>query len=231
VDDRIAIICPSRNRNNLLKTCVNSWKANTAGFSDFYVILDDDNEINYDRIEGINYLVYPRTAASDCFNKPIKHLLKSYTYLMCINDDMVIQTSNWEIPMLEAAKEFNYWGVVSADDMAEHDPALERPLSIPMLGYKLVKFLGWINYPKLLNGYGDIVLRDLLNVAYLKKIVTGVKIKHNHWMYNKDTQMDETYRVSKENNHKDYLTWQEFIHSQEFKDLQHRLVEVVAEDM
>lgn len=174
----IAVICPTRDRPQNAIDAYESWMANNAGYSDFYVVCDSDQGELY---EGpYKRIVAPKTGRrgmTDPVNYAAMILSKEYNYIMFIGDDHRFRTSDWDRQFLEAYASMGGSGFIYGNDLLQ-GAALPTACS---MSSNYIQKLGYMVYPELIHLYIDnywlSLGRALGKITYLGNVI----IEHMHF--------------------------------------------------
>lgn len=175
--NKIAILCPSRDRVNKMKECIESWQLNNCGFSDFFVVCDSDQRLFYEVFS--NLIVSPKTdrrGMNDPTNYASNILSKDYNYVMFIGDDHRFRSKNWDKEFINEYESNLKYGFVYGNDLFQRS---NLPTAC-CVSSDIINLLGYISYPKLLHLYVDnywLELGKRLNkISYLDHVI----IEHMH---------------------------------------------------
>lgn len=175
--NKIAILCPSRDRVKNMKECIESWELNNSGFSDFFVVCDSDQQSLYEVFN--NLIVSPKTGRrgmNDPTNYASKILSENYKYVMFIGDDHRFRSKNWDKVFIDEYELNLKYGFVYGNDLFQKS---NLPTAC-CVSSDIINLLGYISYPKLLHLYVDNYWmelgRRLKKISYLDHII----IEHMH---------------------------------------------------
>ena len=188
---KIAVMVPTRNRPEKSKITFDSWLQTNEGNSDFYFVLDDDNESVYPRLEGAKYIVAPRKRRGMCdaTNYAAKSLVTlGYEFIYWMGDDHCFRTA-WETPFLEAMNDQNNIGFVYGNDLLQ---GKNLPTAC-LVSCNIIQALGYMVPPSLQHLYIDNFWLTLGNNLGKIKYLDHVIIEHLHYSVGKSTH-DQEYK-------------------------------------
>ena len=99
---KLAVLCPSRNRPEGLKSAYESWKTNSVQSDIFFCFQDNDDSLNVNIkiVEGHSYIIESDIGLAAKANK-LCDLNPGYDAYMVLNDDQIIQTNRWDGILLD----------------------------------------------------------------------------------------------------------------------------------
>lgn len=181
----VLTIVPSRGRNTNHKEVVKSFKE-TAIISDLCVGLDDDDEHNYEKIDGVIYEINPSLRMNGTLNLIANKYADKYEYIYFMGDDHRPRSFGWDSRLVEPLK--NFPGVSFGNDLLKKG---DLPTAA-MMTSQIVKKLGFFSPPILKHFYLDNFWKDLglalNNLNYLDDVI----IEHMHPVAKK-SKLDATY--------------------------------------
>ncbi len=191
--DKIAVMCPSRSRPDKAKECFDSWNGTkcACGMSDFFYVLDDDDDHNYPRHDGAEYIVVPkgRRGMCDPVNFAATKLAKEYKFVMFVGDDHRFRTQDWDKHFRDAIKMNDDVGYVYGNDLLQ---GINLPTEV-MVSSNIINCLGYMILPDLIHLYIDnywlYLGRGINKIVY----INGVIIEHMHYSVGK-SEHDEAYK-------------------------------------
>ena len=196
--NKIAIICPSRDRVDSLSSTLKSWKDTNNGFSDFFPVCDSDQENLYHSFN--NVIISPKTkkrGMNDPTNFAAIKLSKTYDYIFFMGDDHKFRTKGWDESFVKVYNNIKY-GFIYGNDLFQ---GINLPTAC-CISSDIVEALGYISYPELNHLYVDnywLTLGRLLKkIVYMNDII----VEHMHPSAGKANN-DPSY--TEVNNNKMYL--------------------------
>lgn len=109
--NKISFLIPTRNRPKILNRLIDSVIRNSSDLSNIEMILYiDEDDLSHHDIKPaddrltIKKLIRPRANMGFCNSECLKHATGDIIILL--NDDTVIQTTNWDIALLKALEKF-----------------------------------------------------------------------------------------------------------------------------
>lgn len=199
-------IVPTRNRNHKTKELVDEF-FKTSSHSDLLFGLDDDDEMNYDRIPGVMYEVNPRLRLNGTLNLLANKYCNQYEYICFMGDDHRPRTENWDLKLYESIKDKNY-GIAYGNDLIK---GWKLPTAV-FLDSRIIQKLGYMAPPILTHLFLDDFWRDLGNNLGTLVYSENVVIEHMHFIRGK-SELDEIYEEvnSKEMKHKDRDAYEKYL--------------------
>lgn len=216
--NKIAVLCPSRDRVKNVQECIKSWELNNSQFSDFFVVCDSDQQTMYEVFN--NLIISPKTGRrgmNDPTNYASKILCKKYKYVMFVGDDHRFRSKDWDTSFINEYESNIKYGFVYGNDLLQGS---NLPTAC-CVSSDIIELLGYISYPQLLHLYVDnywVQLGRRLNkISYLNNII----IEHMHPAAGKaiNDQAYEEVNNSYVNNH-DRKVFEEINFEQELKKLE-----------
>lgn len=191
--NRILVICPSRDRPDKAIEAYESWKETRTDLSDFYVAIDEDQVDLYKPVleKGIpiQYCPKGRRGMADCANYAACYWAKHYDYIMFIGDDHRFRTLNWDRFFKEAMDKQGGWGYVYGNDLLQ---GAALPTEV-MVSSNIINLLGYFIYPKLqhlwIDNYWLALGSSIEKITYLDHVV----IEHMHYSVGK-SEHDQAYK-------------------------------------
>jgi hypothetical protein len=202
---KIAIAVPTRGRPHNLKRMAAALEETCTTDYELFVRLDNDDEVEYERLPGVTYIVGPRIFYANSVNELAEEASnRGFTHLAILGDDVLPETKGWDQRMIDALPEL---GVVYGSDGLEHLHGEDLPTHV-VVPIEMYRRLGWIALPTLRHLFCDNVWRELgklTNFIYLP----DVKLSHLH-RWNNAAPDDETYRQAndKRKREKDKLAFE-----------------------
>jgi hypothetical protein len=175
----LLVIVPSRGRPASIDRLWNAIKATAADPVDLLVVLDDDDDHQYPRLNGVFYLVVPRMRLARSYNAALEHIDSDLTrwphrYLGLFNDDHVPETRDWDRVLVDTIKTQGGGYAYAAD-------GIQKILcTAPIVDRHIPTTLGWIGLPGLTHCWIDNVWLELgTRLGKITKL-DDVMIRHHH---------------------------------------------------
>lgn len=181
-------IVPSRGRPGNIERLWGAIQATTEGEVDLLVCLDDDDERNYPRLDGVRYDVGPRLRLTGSWNKAAAENSYAYDYFAFLGDDVVPETTGWDTALVGELDGLPF-GVAYGDDGIQHEN-LPTHAVIPS---RMVEALGWVALPSTKHLYLDVVWKALGEATGTLRYRPDVLLTHYHRNIGL-APADETYR-------------------------------------
>ena len=192
--EKISILCPTRRRGQKAKECYESFLQTTAGVSDFYFIIDEDDVNSYDFLDypNANFITVPTTENKPTglvypLNYGYKKLKQKYAGYMFVGDDSAFRTPRWDKIFLDKIIKENYNCILYGNDLLRR-----HALPVSFIGGKNV-FKEYMIYPEFYHVFCDTYIKKLgiknNSLFYYPNII----IEHMHYTTGK-SDLDETYR-------------------------------------
>ena len=143
------VIIPTRGRPENAERAVKYLKEHSK-VSDIVLGLDEDDEHNYPRLDGVMYEVGPREYMIATLNKIAMKYVDDYLFFTFLGDDNIVTTDGWDVAMSVTLGKHGY-GIAYGNDMLQED---KLPTSI-MITTNIVKALGFMAPPQLKHLYAD----------------------------------------------------------------------------
>lgn len=187
--DKIAVICPTRDRLTKAVEAKESWEKANSNHSDFFIVCDSDQIELYKNLD--NLIVAPKTnkrGMTDPVNFAANFLAKKYKYVMFIGDDHRFRTSGWDIEFINEFKKIKF-GFIYGNDLFQ----MENLPTACCVSSEIILNLKYMVYPALKHLYVDnywlTLGRSLNKISYMNNII----IEHVHPAAGK-AEMDEAYK-------------------------------------
>lgn len=188
----ISVLCPTRNRPDILQRMVVSIHETAIGKWDCVVYVDEDDKetqrVCREHEDAIKMVVGPRVILTDCWNRCLPKA--EGNILMQANDDIIFRTKGWDL-MVEGA--FAQCPdkilMVHGNDMGMHN---ERFGPHPFVHRRWVEVAGYFIPPYFWSEFGDTWLNDVFNGVNRRKYVPA-DIEHMHYEFRK-APLDRTYQ-------------------------------------
>lgn len=187
----IAILIPTRGRNQNHLDVIQSWRNTTKGDSILIFGLDDDDEKNYERQPDVIYEVLPKEGKGMGWitNKLAVKYAKNYEYIGFLGDDHRFN-NNWETPFLEYLEQTPY-GIVYGNDLTQGNDGSGLP-SAAVLDSRIINKLGYMYPPQLKHLMIDVYWKQLGEAKGTLKYFPDVHIEHVH-PFVKKAKLDQQY--------------------------------------
>jgi hypothetical protein len=204
------VICPTRNRVDIFRRFLDSFKL-TSVCSKLVAIIDNDD------IQKPQYLPLPvEFIISDggTITELINNAFKSnpgYDFYTVTNDDFVLKTPRWDEILCKPGK------ISYGNDLAASE-AMPTMFTVDAV---FPRTLGWLQLPTLNFMYGDNFWKELGTSLHCLKYHKDVINEHMHWCVKK-SEIDETYKRtnSSETYTKDSVAFRYWLHNQKLTDVE-----------
>ena len=181
------VIIPSRSRPENITRAINALKENSV-ISDFCVALDDDDEANYPRIDGVIYEVNPRLRMNKTLNLVANKYADKYETIFFMGDDHNPTTKAWDETLYGPIKSIGY-GLSYGNDLLQGQ-ALATAV---MMSTNIIKAIGYMAPPELIHLFMDNFWMRIGSTIKSLWYFDAVIIEHLHYINGKATQ-DEQYK-------------------------------------
>jgi hypothetical protein len=200
------VIIPTRGRPENAERAVKYLKEHSK-VSDIVLGLDEDDEHNYPRLDGVMYEVGPREYMIATLNKIAMKYVDDYLFFTFLGDDNIVTTEAWDVAMSLTLAQKGY-GIAYGNDMFQED---KLPTSI-MITTNIVKALGFMAPPQQKHLYADNFWQALGKGLGSYYYFPSVYWEHLHF-YNKKADKDIIYieANSKERYDKDRKSFQKYM--------------------
>lgn len=203
---QIAIIIPSRTRPANIQRIHEQWFRVTDKTitTDCVVVLDDDNESEYSRLEGFRYIVVHNTVggAVNPLNQAAMQICNEYEYIGFWGDDMFPLTPDWNWWFYIILKNRGKYAMVYGNDGYQGE---RLPTQI-IMDSSIIKKLGYMGHPEFKHMYVDDFWKYLGNYLGTLVYMKNVSIEHKHFSLGKAPE-DELYTL--------YNTYEVFEHGRQ----------------
>lgn len=188
----LLIPVPSRGRPHNIARLVDTVKQTATGDVDILVILDDDDEQQYPRIDGVDYLVTGRLGLARSYNLALGRILE-YPYAALLNDDHVPETPGWDQELIGEIDRMGGTGIAYGAD------GIQATLcTAPIVSTDIFRHLGWVSLPGLRHWYIDNVWYQL-GLGLGRIIRRPDVVTRHHHRINGLAPDDATYREVSDN--------------------------------
>jgi hypothetical protein len=176
--NKILVIVPSRSagtgRERNVERFIQHWMLFTEGLSDICISLDDDDEHQYDRYQGVIYTVNPNERLVPKLNRAAMQFADEYKYIAFFGDDHVIKSA-WESEMI-AYFEKQGVGIAYGNDLLQGE---RLPTAVCMTS-NIIKTLGYMIPTSLLHMYADNFWVDLGKATECIQYFPNIIWEHLH---------------------------------------------------
>jgi hypothetical protein len=176
--NKILVIVPSRSagtgRERNVERFIQHWMLFTEGLSDICISLDEDDEHQYDRYQGVIYTVNPNERLVPKLNRAAKHFMHEYKYIAFFGDDHVIKSS-WEFEMITYFEKHGV-GIAYGNDLLQGE---RLPTAVCMTS-NIIKTLDYMIPTTLLHMYADNFWVDLGKSANCIQYFPDIIWEHLH---------------------------------------------------
>jgi GDP-L-fucose synthase len=218
---KIAILIPTRDRNNKIERLHEYWIENTNNDieTDCIIILDDDNEETYTRLSNFKYEIVKSNSIRG-MTYPLNYVANKYAdiyeYVGFWGDDHCPKTKDWNIKMYEVLNRNKPYSMVYGNDLLQFE---KLPTEI-IMDSLFIKTFGFMVDPSLIHLFVDnywlYIGNYIQNIHYLPDVI----IEHEHYSANKSVKdemyitvnSDELWNVDSENYNK-IINSEPFIHN------------------
>lgn len=206
MSNKVLLIVPTRSRPDKALELYQTFIENSS-ICDIVFGLDEDDEHNYERIDGVLYEVNPRVYAPQTMNMISKKYHNDYEYFAFMGDDHRIRTKNWDQILLEPIQNRGY-GFSYGDDLLQG----ERLCTAVMFSTNIIKPLdGNMVLPIHPNKhlFADDFWMELGKRLDAITYCPNVILEHLHFSVGKsemdtlysETNSDERFNVDRDNFH------------------------------
>jgi hypothetical protein len=187
------VMLGSRGRPELAQKCLESFKAKSH-ISDFLLIIDEDEQDLYPRIEGVTTVVMPASYGTTWCAKTNyfveKQLYKGYFTFSWVDDDCVVETDGWDL-LLSLPLKVKGYGVAWGNDGIQHGRVPTKGTATT----NLLDIFGFFSIPGTIHLYVDDFWKRIGEELNSAHYAPNVMIPHYHWV-NKKAEVDKTYEIS-----------------------------------
>jgi len=179
---KVSVLIPTRNRVHRLRKVLESFDE-TVHQKDAELVfrIDDDDVASQQFLHDQRVVVGPRYNGYDSmptfFNE--MHCVAAGDVLMCGNDDMIFRTPDWSTRILEIANQYpdGLFDIGVSTLNQDHFP-------FATVSRRVTNALGFLWDPRIF--WGDIFLRDVMQVFDRCIMVPDVQIEHDWSGYSPD---------------------------------------------
>ena len=214
-------IVPTRGRNDNAKEFSRLFFENSS-ISDLVFGLDEDDQHQYERLEGVKYEVHPRLKVNGTLNLLAKKYCSEYEYLAFMGDDQRLRTPRWDETFYKVLKN-KPLGLAYGDDLIQSE---RLPTSVVM-DSRIVQILGYMAPPCLTHMYIDNFWLDLGLRLQTLFYFPDVVIEHAHFSVGK-ANLDKTYLDSNNSNQyaEDFAKYRKYL-AEHFEDDVQKLLQAI----
>lgn len=196
--NRLLLICPSRQRIDILHQMLESVKRTTSAV-DVACVVDQDDDVNgYRKMVAEYAFAWVEVNCTRCqgfvglYNLVFRRL-PHYSFYSPTNDDFVYLTENWDEKLIQAIQTRNDGhGWAYGDDM---NLGQQLPTTSVVSGV-IARKLGWLQLPYVRRFFADNAVFDLGVKTKRIDYVPSVRIEHRHASLGKGTK-DSTFAASR----------------------------------
>jgi hypothetical protein len=218
MENKIAIVLPVRNfgvgRYERLIRCLDSYEQFTDGYSDVFVLHDDDECRIYDQIlekypNIKNICTKNGLTLMQKINIPAMEIANKYKYIGFIGDDIVFKTK-WEQEFIDALSSHKFVLAFANDLMYQHG----QHATHPFITTNMVRAVGFFGCPAVGHHYFDNYWMDMIEIVGVKKFLPKIIMEHMHPAVNKTKEDAGFYKIESkfEENHHAYTMYIEEKH-------------------
>lgn len=189
----IAMLIPTRGRNQNHLDLIESWRKTTKGNSVLIFGLDADDADNYEHeLEDAIYMVFPKEGKGMGWitNQMAEYASKNWDAVGFMGDDHRFN-NDWETPFIEYLEQTPN-GIVYGNDMTNNGESSGLPSAVVM-DSGIIRKLGYMFPPTLKHLMIDVFWKRLGEELGTLKYFRDVQIEHVH-PFVKKANLDEQYR-------------------------------------
>jgi hypothetical protein len=190
VIDRVAVICPSRERAGRIGACVEAFYGTSYGHADLFVCVDSDDPQLGDygpAMDGEGVLLVGPPMRCVPKLQWAWEMVKEYRVVGFVGDDTLARTLDWDRKMLDLADELK-WAFFHPDDGATG----ARHMIHPFMTGNIPKALGRFAPDGYLHTWIDNYFDTLARRSGLYHFLPDVLFEHMHYSPGKAVE-DATY--------------------------------------
>lgn len=212
------VILPTRGRPDNTARAIEFLK-NNSSISDICIALDNDDDHNYPRVDGVIYEVNQRLRMNGTLNLVANKYASKYASIFFMGDDHVTRTPDWDVKLYEPIKRRGY-GLSYGNDLFQG----ENLATAVMMSTNIIESLGFMAPPKLIHLYMDNFWMATGRVLKALDYLGDVVIEHMHYLNGKAEQDDRYQEVNSSDVYtRDRATFEAYI-TGEFKADMHKLI-------
>lgn len=203
------VIIPTRSRPENAQRAMKQLQEFST-ISDLMLAIDDDDEANYPRLDGITYEVNPRLRMNGTLNLVVNKYADKYETITFLGDDHMVRTQGWDEKLYAFIKEKGY-GLAYGNDLFQKQ---NLPTAV-MQSTNIIRTLGYFAPPKLIHLYMDNYWKTLGEVLDALFYKDDVVVEHMHYLVGKST-VDEGYLEVNDGEvyRKDRETFMEYVNTE-----------------
>lgn len=193
---KIAIIIPTRERAHKISALHEAWFSflDPTCKTDCIIVLDDDDEHTYPRLDGFIYKVVPTSGirgATAPLNLAALDVCREYEYTGFFGDDHFPRTMKWNLTMYNVLDHNAPYAMAYANDLNQKE---NLPTSVVM-DSRYIQKLGWMGHPTFPHIYIDDVWKFIGNYIGNLTYMGDIIIEHLHYSIGKSAY-DNMYAVN-----------------------------------
>lgn len=187
--NKVLLIVPTRTRPSSAIEFYNQF-IQYSYITDLMFALDEDDEHNYPRLDGVLYEVNPRgrVGMNDKLNLVATKYAKKYEYIAFLGDDHRIMTDGWDKKLVESISEINN-GIAYGNDLYQKE---NLPTAV-LMDSNIIRVLGYMSPPEQQHLYLDDFWKELGTRLNTLRYSPDVVIEHLHFSIGKSKE-DNQYR-------------------------------------
>lgn len=214
---KILIIVPSRSSNGSRTSNIDelrdSWIETTTGNSDLLIGLDDDDEQNYPRLDGVIYDINKRLRMVGTLNLLANKYCQQYEFIVFLGDDHRLRTKGWEDTFLNDAKNQKY-SVFYGNDLLQ---GANIPTAV-FISSNIIQTLGFMVPKTLVHMYADNFWLELGKALSCLRYYNNLIIEHMHPAANK-AKSDNQYLEVDSFTNQDRINFIDYMNNNFYNDL------------
>ena len=206
---KIAIIIPTRERSHKITALHKVWFSliNPNCKTDCIIVLDEDDQHTYPRLDGFIYKVVPTSGTKGLtfpLNLAAVEVCKNYEYTGFWGDDNFPRTANWNSIMYNVLIQKSPYAIGYGNDLYQK---ANLPTTV-IMDSRYIRKLGWMAHPSFPHLYTDDFWKFMGNYMGNLNYMEDVIIEHLHYSLGKST-FDNIYAVI--NTHESYVTGKQLL--------------------
>lgn len=226
--DKILVLCPTRQRPKQCLEMVNSFLT-TAKMSSLKLLIDNDDPCleEYRRLMGgkVAIIIDCHKSVTSFINDSWHNAPAHIKWFCVTNDDFVYKTDGWDVKLTDAIRQGGGLGIAYGDDTLQR----QRLPTTSIISREIIEYLGYLQMPTLTHLFGDNVWKEIGTGADCLFYEPGVIIEHNHALARK-AEIDSTCMKtnSRQMYDRDGLAFHQWLVGQAIKDIE--TVEILVEN-